>query len=235
MAELGESCCREVEEFIREIPISTISRYADYLNSIRPRDPRALFRRWVFAYASVHTTWRLNVRLYKKLESLEWIGDPVRLKDLITESGAGFQNQRTKYIHAFQQFYWDHPEWFWKSPVETWVQYRDRLRDAAYGIGQAKSSFVVEMAYPSESEVVCSDTHFMQAYGKTPRDISSGKVSDKEEREMEAHWVRTCLKHNVPPVIGRWTAWDIKMNSFGNPRYWTWVFEERDHYRELIR
>ena len=221
------------EQQIKSIRPQDVERYQNYLVGLQPRDSRALFLRWVFAYASVHTTWRLNVRLYKKLESLEWVGDPLRLKDLIVESGAGFQNQRTKYLHAFQAFYFSRPQWFWKTDNETWVQYRDRIRDAAYGIGQAKSSFVVEMTYPLESEVVCSDTHFMQAYGKTPKDISSGKVTDKEERAMEAHWIKACLDAKVPPVVARWHAWDLKMNSFDNPRYWTWVFEEHNHYKEL--
>ena len=223
----------EAEQHIKSLRPQDVERYRGYLGTILPRTHRDLFRRWVFAYASVHTSWRSNVRMYRKLESMEWLGDPLRLKDLIMESGAGFQNQRTRFLHTFSERFWTHPDWFWKSSVETWVQYRDRLRDSAPGIGQAKASFVIEMTYPVESEVVCSDSHFFQAYGNTTKDITAGKISDKEEREMEAHWVKTCLEHKVPPVIARWAAWDLKQNSFGNPRYWTWVFEERDLYREI--
>ena len=167
------------------------------------------------------------------LSDLSWIGDDVELKRRIVVSGAGFHNKRTEYISAFTTWYWDHPDWFWYSDSESWIEYRDRIRDAAPGIGRAKSSFVVEMTYPSEAQVICTDTHVMQIYGWSPKQISLGKVPERDEAQMEQHWVAACKDGNVPPVIARWVYWDKKQN-YSDPRYWSFVFEE-ENYHDIFK
>ena len=186
----------------------------------------------MFAYASVHTPWAMNCKLYRALAPLDWVGDREKLLARIKGTGAGMHNNRCAYITEFSEFFWDHPDWFWKHAHETWTQYRDRIREASVGIGRAKSSFVVEMMYPQPAEVICTDTHVMQLYGKAPGAIGEGRVSDKEELQMETHWVNTCKARGLPPVLARWIFWDRKQ-GYSDSRYWSFVFEKENFHERL--
>jgi len=64
----------------------------------------------------------------------------------------------------------------------------------------------------------------MQIYGKTPKQIGAGNVSDKAELAMEEHWVSTSRTRGIPPVLARWVFWDRKQGN-SDPRYWSAVFE----------
>ena len=222
----------KAEATIREITATLdVDRYRRYADHIRPRTAGDLFRRALFAYASVHTTWELNVRLYTHIKDYqEWLDDPDKLKDRIIASRAGLYNNRTRYIMDFAGKFWDHPRWFWKNDVETWMQYRNRLQVTALGLGPAKSSFVVEMAYLDTCEVVCSDTHFYRAYGVPPNKVN--KVSDKEEKMMEQHWLSTCQSLSVPSAIARWAKWD-RLMGYSEPRYWSHVLEPVNYHDVL--
>lgn len=214
---------------ISSVTPDEIERYVRYLGRITPTNHEDLFRRWLFAFASVHTTWKLNCKMYYALADLHWIGDRDRLHKLIRDTGAGLHNNRTRFIHGFSDYYWAHPDWFWKAKAETWVQFRDRIQEAALGVGRAKSSFVVELAYPTAAEVICTDTHVMQLYGRSPSEISKKGIPDREERAMESHWVNACKRRSVPPVLARWIFWD-KKQGYSDSRYWTCVFEREDFH-----
>jgi len=209
-----------------------MNRYKAYVEHIIPRTPAELFRIWIFSYASVHTSWLINCRLFSALKDYQaWLGDADKLKSIIIATRAGMHNQRTRYLTEFSTFYWHHPDWFWKCPAESWTQYRDRLKNSALGIGPAKSSFVVELMYPSDCEVVCTDTHMMQAYGVEPKNI--GKVTAKQERAMEEHWVRRCKEYGLPPALTRWSMWDQKMGGYSDSRYWSHVLERTNFHNVL--
>lgn len=217
---------------IQSVTPAEVERYVRYLGRIKPDSNEELFRRWLFAFASVHTTWKLNCKLYDALKGLEWLGDKDKLLAAIKATGAGLHNNRSRFIHTFSEFFWAHPDWFWKTRHEDWHQYRDRIQDAALGIGRAKSSFVVEMTYPDEAEVICTDTHVMQLYGRKPNAISQGRVSDREEAQMERHWVSTCKRQGLPPALARWVFWDRKQ-GYADSRYWSFVFEQ-ENYHDLF-
>lgn len=220
-------------QHIMSITNAEVERYSRYLGYITPVTHADLFRRWLFAFASVHTTWKLNCQLYRLLAPLDWLGNYDILLNLITRSGAGLQNNRAKYIAEFSEFFWDRPAWFWKNGVESWGDYRDRLRHVTKGIGRAKSSFVVELTYPNPAQVICTDTHVMQLYGTGTETIRAGRVTDKAELAMETHWVDTCNKHAVAPAISRWVFWDRKQ-GYSDPRYWSFVFEPENAH-EIFR
>ena len=210
--------------FIKSITNAEIERYTRYLGGIIPVSNEDLFRRWMFAYASVHTTWKLNCKMYQALATLDWRGDYAELLTRIKESGAGLHNNRARYIFEFSSFFWDHPAWFWKNQHEGWAEYRDRIQEVTAGIGRAKSSFVTEMAYPKTAEVICTDTHVMQLYGSKRDSIGAGRVSDKDEKAMETHWVAECKASSVAPALARWIFWDRKQ-GYSDSRYWSFVFE----------
>jgi hypothetical protein len=201
---------------------------------MRPNNLADRFRRWIFAYASVHTTWKLNCRLYVALEDLAWLGDDKELHRRITETGAGFQNNRTAFISEFSEAYWRHPGWFDKTKFETWPQYRQRVRQAAKGLGFAKSAFAVELLYPSEAQVICVDTHILQLYGFTAQQINKRGPREKDYQMIEKHWTECCAQVCAPPVLARWIYWDRKQGH-GDSRYWTHVFEKEQWHDRLAK
>jgi hypothetical protein len=198
--------------------------YRRYVQSILPATHADLFLRFLFAYASVHTTWTSNLALYTALKDYTaWLGDQDKLKAAIIDSRAGLYNNRTKYISEFSTKFWARPEWYWKQDEESWVQYRDRIKDNSLGLGPAKSSFVIEMAYPDIAEVVCTDVHFMGIYGLSSQDV--GKMHPAIERAAEVHWVNRMAELGIPAVLARWGYWDAKKHK-SNPRFWTRVLEK---------
>lgn len=196
--------------------------------SVAPLNARDFFRRWLFAYASIQTQWECNIRIYKSLKDLEWLFDDDKLRQLLTDSGAGMYNGRTTNISKFSRMYWDDPKAFYGQPGETWYDYRDRLAETIPGMGVAKTSFVLEMTWPIRSEVICIDTHIMQLYGCKPVRLSKYKY-----KELERHWVSMCHRYSLAPPIARAVYWDIN-KGYSNSDYWNGVFrEERSIVKKL--
>lgn len=217
-------------DFISSIRDHEIDRYTRYLTSITPVTEVGMFRRWLFAFASVHTTWQMNCKLYNALnEDFDWIGDPAKLKRRIQGSRCGLHNNRTRFIHEFTEWYWEHPDWYRKDDYESWVEYRDRIKAKVLGLGQAKSSFGIELIYPLTCEVLCTDVHVLRFYSTDIEAFDQGKISEREEREIEQHWVQSCQVKGVSPAIARWVFWDRNQN-FPDPSYWSCVFERKDYH-----
>ena len=219
-------------EHINTVTQQELDRYHRFIRHMRPNNLADRFRRWIFAYASVHTTWQINCRLYKALEDLEWLGDSKELHKRIVDTGAGFQNNRTRFITEFSDHYWRHPGWFDKTKFETWPDYRHRVRQAALGLGFAKSAFSVELLYPAVANVICVDTHILQLYGFTPSEINKRGTRQTDYTAIEKHWVEACRAVNAPPVLARWIFWDRKQNM-SDSRYWTHVFEKENWHANL--
>jgi hypothetical protein len=96
---------------------------------------------------------------------------------------------------------------------------RNRLKKETLGLGPAKTSFALEMCYPTKAKVVCMDTHMFQAYGLD-------QVKDNKKYEsIETHWVDMCSMWNIPPYIARCMYWDTKQNK-QDSSYWSYVFEK---------
>lgn len=212
------------KEAIANVDVNRAADYEAYFETLAPKTLDDVFRRWMFAYASVHTTWENNCKLYEQLKPLDWIGNDQLLFERVTASKAGMQNMRTKFISQFTEFFWRHPTWFNKSPTETWFEYRDRIMKRAPGIGLAKAAFFIELTCFHKSKVACFDTHMVQLYGFTPKEYAAGKVRGKDFTRMEQHWTNTCLRRKLSPVTARWLVWDAKKQQ-QNSRYWTYVLE----------
>jgi hypothetical protein len=209
-----------------------VRRYVNYLDHIKPKSEDDIFRRWLFAYASVHTSWQLNCKLYAALADLTWMGDKVELATRIRNSGAGLHNNRTRFIWSFTDYYWKHPMWFNRTGREPWDSYRARIEDVSLGLGFAKSAFGVELVYLQDAEIMCTDTHVLQMYGYSTSEIKMGSIPKKAMTEIQAHWVDACVSRAIPPVVGRWLFWDTKQNQ-PDPRYWTFVFEQENYNERL--
>ena len=141
-----------------------ISSYEEYWKSISPTNSNEIFRRWLFAYTSIHSTWQSNVRSYNHIKNFEqWKNDKSKLAELLFLSKSGLQNQRTENIWDFKNKFFDNPESFEKSSKESWVDLRNRLAQNLKGIGLAKVSFALELCYPNNVEIVCLDVHMLRA------------------------------------------------------------------------
>lgn len=205
---------------LESIDRTHLQTYHTYFNTIKPLDETERFRRGLFAFASVHTTWRKNVDLYSLLWDLGWMNSREDLQQRIEDSRAGLTNNRTKYIWNFSKNYWENPDFYLKRKDETWPEYRDRVENSTLGLGHAKTSFFLEMLYLHEARVVCGDTHQLQLYGLKGNASPGRKIMDYVER----HWLEECARLDLPPVTARWYLWDKKQNQ-KDSRYWSYVLE----------
>jgi thermostable 8-oxoguanine DNA glycosylase len=210
---------REVEEFFSKLSGATVGSYQEYWDRIAPKTTSQTFQRWLFAFMSVHTSWKANVDGYNAIKSWwQWLGNEEKLLNKITESRVGMQNNRTRYISNFAQDFWQSPDVYEKASDEDWTTYRDRLEGRILGLGPAKTSFSLEMCFPNEAYITCLDTHLFQVYGlNQARDL-------RMYGELEAHWLDMSRMWNVPPYIARCIYWDQKQKK-EDSRYWSYVFE----------
>ena len=89
-----------------------------------------------------------------------------------------------------------------------------------YGLGLAKTSFVIEMCHPENRNVTCLDTHMLQLYSIDRKLIANKKLYD----EIECHWSEACSKRKIPNAIARHIYWD-GIQKKTDTRYWSYVLE----------
>jgi thermostable 8-oxoguanine DNA glycosylase len=209
----------KVEKFFNSLESGVIKTYSDYWQSVAPKGDSEIFRRWLFAFMSVHTSWRSNVTGYLAIRNWwEWLNNNEELEKRIISSGAGLHKNRTRFISEFAQMFWSNPESFKKTDGESWSEFRNRLVGKVLGLGMAKVSFSLEMVYSADCEAVCMDTHLFQVYG-----LDQTKDS-KHYEVMETHWVSMCKMWNVSPYVARCIWWDINQSQTDS-RYWSFCLE----------
>lgn len=210
---------KKVDAFFNSISAEEIQTYTEYWNSIAPQNTSEMFQRWLFAFMSVHTSWRSNINGYLMIRNWwEWLNKPEELERRIIESGAGLHKNRTKFITAFAEHFWSNIEFYQRTEGESWVEFRDRLVAKVLGLGMAKVSFSLEMVYPTEANVVCLDTHLFQLFG-----LDQTKHS-KQYHKMEQYWIEMCKMWNVSSYIARCIWWD-RNQGYKDSRYWSFVLE----------
>jgi endonuclease III len=204
----------KVQEVFEEIKAIDADHYLKYWASVTPSNDTEHFQRWLFAFMSVHTTWESNVKGYAAVA--DWAGDHDDLLDRLISSRCGLHNNRAKWIYRFHQQYWDDPKVFQKQDGEPWRELRNRLMLRICGLGLAKTSFALELAYPLEAQTTCLDVHMLRLYG----------VSEKKYHEAEADWLGRSSEVGLPPYIARCAYWD-KLQGQPDSRYWSHVLEKR--------
>jgi len=209
----------KVEKFFCSLDRGEINKYTDYWESVAPKTKSEMFQRWLFAFMSVHTSYKSNVTGYNAIKDWEdWILDKPKLGKLIQDSGVGLHNNRLKFISRFADDFWDNSKEFLKSPDEKWTEYRDRLMGRVLGLGPAKTSFSLEMCFPNQAFITCLDTHLFQVYGlDQAKDI-------RQYDKIESHWLDMSRMWNIPPYIARCIFWDRKQGK-EDSRYWSYVLE----------
>jgi thermostable 8-oxoguanine DNA glycosylase len=215
----------KVDEFFANFPKDKIVSYKDYWESVKPQNNDEIFRRYLFAYMSVHTTWKSNVAGYNAIKNFnEWLDNKELLREKIKNSGCGLYNNRTKFIWDFKDKFWVNPKDFYLTTKRYHVKKRDQIVNNISGLGTAKVSFALEQSHPNECRVFCGDTHMLELYGMKTLTYQSKKGLDLYKK-MERHWSVNCGKIGVPAYIARSIFWDIKQNK-EDSRYWSYVFEQ---------
>jgi len=200
---------------------SVAARYTEYWRGLQPEDDVSLFRLWLFAFLSVHTTWTNNVNGYTALHDLAWRDNKALLADRLHRSGVGFHNNRTRYIWQFSKVFWSSPDRYRKRKNESWRRLRDRLARDTLGLGLAKTTFALELSYP-EAPLCCLDRHILRFM---VGDLSlNGNMSPEQYAKLEARWVRAARKVDVPPAMARHIYWD-QLQGQNDTRYWSSCLE----------
>lgn len=214
---------QNLAHFISNLDPQRVSNYLSYWETIRPRTHADVFRRWIFAFVSIRTSWQQNVLGYQALtKDLDWIFDKDELDRRIRSTGLGLHDRRARALWELSRLYLEEPKQFLKGDEESWEDFRNRLVDKLYGIGRAKVAFALEMVYPGEAEVVCLDTHILRAMGWTESNVP-GKTA---YQNLEHLWLLMCKGAGYPSPMVRHIYWD-KVQGKKNTRYWSRCLEEK--------
>jgi thermostable 8-oxoguanine DNA glycosylase len=204
-----------VERFFHSITKDEIDRHVDLWRGITPIKTEEIFRRYIFAFLSVHSTWETNVKAYLSLRNWwEWMNNETELLNRLSSSGAGLHNNRTAFLTTFSKSFWANPSFYQKSENETWQACRDRIEKNIKGLGLAKTSFSLEMIYPLSAQITCLDVHLFRFYGlNQSKDL-------KLYKPVEDHWVTWSKMFNIPSYISRVIYWN---RNQGQKDCWYWA------------
>lgn len=212
--------------FFETFPRDKVVKYKEYWESVRPQNVEDIFRRYLFSYCSVHTTWQGNVKGYNAIKNFnEWIDNQDVLKEKLHKSGVGLHNNRTKYIWDFSQKFWANPKDFYFTAKKGHIKKRDSIVNKINGIGLAKVSFALEMIHPNEARALCLDVHMLRLYDMETLKYNKSKSGTNLYKKMERHWMVNCGKHKIPSYIARSIYWD-NLQKKEDSRYWSFVLED---------
>ena len=215
----------KADEFFKNFPKDKVVAYKDYWETVRPKTDEDIFRRYLFAYMSVHTTWESNVKGYQAVKNInEWIDNKEILLEKIKNSGVGLHNNRTKYIWAFKDQFFANPKNYMITSKKYHVKKRDDIVDKIHGLGAAKTSFALEMSSPNECRVVCLDIHLLRLYNCDQMKYNKSRSGTKIYKDIERHWSINCGKVGVPCYIMRSLYWNM-LQGKENCRYWSFCLE----------
>ena len=210
--------------FFKELDKSKVEGYVDYWNSITPESNEEIFKRYLFAYCSVHTTFQGNIKGYQAIKNFEeWIDNKDLLLEKLAHAGCGLHNNRTQFIWDFKDKFWSKPKDFYLTAKRGHLGKRDAIAEVTKGIGLAKVSFALEMIHPLEARVVCGDVHQLRLYELEGLKYKTG-AGLESYKKMERHWITSCGKTKIPSYIARCIYWD-ELQGFADTRYWSYVFE----------
>lgn len=211
--------------FFETFPRDKVVSYKEYWESVRPQNVEDIFRRYLFSYCSVHTTWQGNVKGYNAIKNFsEWVDNKDSLREKLHKSGVGLHNNRTNYIWDFSQQFWANPKDFYFTTKKGHVKKRDSIVSKIKGIGLAKVSFALEMIHPNEARALCLDVHMLRLYDMEHLKYNKSRSGIDSYKKAERHWMVNCGKHKIPSYIARSIYWDA-LQKKDDSRYWSFVLE----------
>lgn len=211
--------------FFENFPRDRVVAYKEYWESVKPQNVDEIFRRYLFSYCSVHTTWQGNVKGYNAIKNFnEWVDNQDTLREKLHKSGVGLHNNRTKYIWDFAQKFWSNPKDFYFTSKKYHVKKRDSIVSKINGIGLAKVSFALEMIHPNEARALCLDVHMLRLYDMEHLKYNKSRSGTDSYKKAERHWMVNCGKMKVPSYIARCLYWDSIQHK-DDSRYWAYTLE----------
>ncbi len=216
---------KRAEHIVESFTDAEITEQTVYWRKMTPDCHLERFRRWLFAFMSVHTSWEGNCTGFLAIrDHWEWAFDKKKLLPLLESSGAGMHNNRAQFITDFAIDYFRNSDEFMPGPGETWETCRNRLVRRVTGLGIAKVSYALEMSDPLNADVMCCDVHQLRLYDLGPGDVGSSGDRYDVFRSAEAHWVRVCRERGVAPYVGRNIMWN-RLQGQPDCRFWSHVLE----------
>lgn len=213
------------DRFFANFPKDKVVSYKEYWDSISPQNNDDIFRRYLFAFMSIHTGWESNVNGYNAIKNFsEWFDNKELLRQKLIDSKVGLYNNRTENVWDFKEKFWADPKKFILTTKKYHIKKRDAICDSLKGIGKAKTAFALQMSHPLSCRALCADTHILELYGMKKLNYQT-KVGYTKYRKAEQHWAINCGKLNVPVGIAREIFWDQKKGEESS-RYWSYCLEE---------
>ena len=143
--------------------------------------------------------------------------------EIIKNSSLGLTSMRYKALWDFTRKFRANPKQFYKKNNETWQECRNRLSKETYGIGLAKTSFVLNLSFPVEASVCCLDVHLLRFLGWDVK--KKGTPSLVRYEELEQKWLDKCEEHGIGYGVVRELYWN-KIQGKRNSRYWSYCLEK---------
>jgi hypothetical protein len=197
-----------------------LEAYHKYWDGLTVTNNDDYFRRWLFAFCSVHTGWEANVRGYEAIKDfVPWLHDKEALRTKLCWARCGMHNNRARFIHEFAQKFWRDPAAYWPVPGEPMHFLRNRIAAATNGLGLAKTSFALELAFPTWADVVCLDVHMLRLYN-----VKQTKVTSSTYVKCEDDWLGRSAGIGQAPYIARMAWWDAQQGK-EDSRYWSHCLE----------
>ena len=214
---------KSLDSFFDNLTLKLVKTETDYWDKLTIDSHAEYFKRWVFAIMSVHTTWESNVRGYiEAMKDLSWTIDKDFLEQMVINGKVGMYERRNRGLWELAQKFRANPKQFYKRKNETWQECRNRLIGTIFGLGNAKTTYALSLAYPTEAELCCLDVHLLRFMGHDP---SNGHPSNLSiYQAMEDEWLERCYKYGVAPNVAREIYWN-KVQGRRNSRYWSYCLE----------
>lgn len=215
----------KADDFFATFPKHKIVSYKEYWESVRPKNIEDIFRRYLFSYCSVHTSWKGNVYGYKAIKDFDlWIDNKEILREKLATSGVGLYNNRTEFIWDFKDQFFANPKDFYLTTKKYHIKKRNEIVKKIKGLGTAKVSFALCMINPNHARTLCGDVHMLRLYG-VPKLNYQTRSGFNVYRSAEQHWSVNCGKMGVGVEIARAIYWD-QIQQKEDSRYWSYVLEE---------
>ena len=223
----------DVRTAFKNMSAKKLLNYYKYWGSIAADSDEEYFKRFLFAFCSVHTSWKGNIYGYEAIKNFHpetWTKQ--KLWSALAKSGCGMHNNRTDNIWLFGCKFWTDPSRYRPMPGEPLYFLRNRLVPAIRGLGVAKVSFALEMAYPTDKtlDIACLDVHMLRLYGNAKLSATSAKGRTEYEK-YEADWVGRCSSLATGPYVARMVYWD-SIQDKDSSRYWSYVLERQNDQQE---
>lgn len=213
---LGPASRRKIRQFFDSIKDSEIAEQTQYWESKKPKTVQEYRNRWMFAFASVHTTWGNNVNQYNEIKNRNLCSIDSLTNRLIISAG-GMHHIKAKSLYHFGCTWRQGHEKF-ISPFDSYIDVRNEISKELLGLSNAKTSFAIEMCNPIDADVVCLDRHMLRLFNADPEKAPSNTLYYK----MEQYWLRLCKIREVPSYIARCIFWD-RANNETNSHYWAYI------------